>query len=179
MKLRGAIRGASVMKKSEKFGGFNKTLYLCSAFVKPTLQINVMTDIISHDAVVKAIDNECVHVTIIQSSACSGCAAKKMCSSAEAKEKDVDVFTSQASSYQVGQKVVLEGRLTDGRRAAIIAYGLPLLLMLPVLFVAIRLTGSEPLGALCALITVALCYVVIYLFFRKRLQQSFSFRIKH
>ena len=51
--------------------------------------------------------------------------------------------------------------------------------MLPVLFVAIRLTGSEPLGALCALITVALYYVVIYLFFRKRLQQSFSFRIKH
>jgi len=136
-------------------------------------------ELILHDGVVKLVDGQKVVVTILQTAACSACAAKAMCSSAEAKEKDVDVFTPQASSYQVGQKVVLEGRLTDGRRAAIIAYGLPLLLMLPVLFVAIRLTGSEPLGALCALITVALYYVVIYLFFRKRLQQSFSFRIKH
>ena len=136
-------------------------------------------ELILHDGVVKLVDGQKVVVTILQTAACSACAAKAMCSSAEAKEKDVDVFTPQASSYQVGQKVVLEGRLTDGRRAAIIAYGLPLLLMLPVLFVAIRLTDSEPLGALCALITVALYYVVIYLFFRKRLQQSFSFRIKH
>ena len=136
-------------------------------------------ELILHDGVVKLVDGQRVVVTILQTAACSACAAKAMCSSAEAKEKDVDVFTPQASLYQVGQKVVLEGRLTDGRRAAIIAYGLPLLLMLPVLFVAFRLTGSEPLGALCALITVALYYVVIYLFFRKRLQQSFSFRIKH
>ena len=137
-----------------------------------------MIQTISHDAVVKAVDSERVCVTILQSSACSGCAAKKMCNSAEAKEKDVDVFTSDASSYRVGEKVVLEGRLSDGRRAALIAYGLPLLLLLPVLFIAIRLTGSDVVGALWALGTVVLYYLVIYLFFRGKLQHSFSFRIK-
>ena len=137
-----------------------------------------MIETISHEAVVKAVEGEHVRVTIVQTAACAGCAARKMCNSAEAKEKDVDVTTLDAAPYRVGEKVVLEGRLSDGRRAAIIAYGLPLLLMLPVLFVAIRLTGSEVQGALWALLTVALYYLIIFLFFRKRLQQQFSFRIK-
>jgi len=135
--------------------------------------------VITHEGVVKSVENKRVCVTILQSSACAGCAAKAMCASAEAKEKVVDVLTADADAYRVGQKVVLEGRLSDGRRAAIIAYGLPLFLLLPVLFIATRVTGSEIQGALCALGTVALYFLVIYLAFRKRLQQSFSFRIRH
>ena len=134
--------------------------------------------VITHEGVVKSVDNECVHVTILQSSACGGCAAKALCASAEAKEKVVDVLTADAAAYRVGQKVVLEGRLSDGRRAAIIAYGLPLLLLLPVLFIATRLTNSETAGALWALGSVVLYYLVVFLFFRSRLQHTFSFRIK-
>ena len=141
------------------------------------LQKAVMIQTITHEAVIKSIDSERVCVTILQSSACSGCAAKQLCNSAEAKEKDVEVFTSDAMSYRVGEKVLLEGRLADGRRAALVAYGLPLLLLLPVLFLSVWLTGSEVLGAVWSLTTVVLYYLVIFLFFRKRLQQSFSFRI--
>ena len=137
-----------------------------------------MIQTITHEAVVKTVDSERVYVTILQSSACSGCAAKKVCNSAEAKEKDVEVFTSDSVSYRVGEKVLLEGRLSDGRKAAIIAYGLPLVLLLPVLFIVIALTGSEVQGAMWSLATVAIYYVILTLFFRKRLQQSFSFRIK-
>ena len=90
----------------------------------------------------------------------------------------VPVASADAAAYGVGQKVKLEGRLSDGRRAAIIAYGLPLLLMLPVLFFATRLSGSEKTGALWALGSVALYYIVIFLFFRGRLQQHFSFTIR-
>ena len=102
-----------------------------------------------------------------------------MCSSAEAKEKVVDVLTPDAARYGVGQEVVLQGQLSDGRMAAIIAYGLPLLLLLPTLFISIYLTGSETQGALWSLLVVALYYLFVYLFLRKRLQQRFSFRIKH
>ena len=135
------------------------------------------SEIITHEGVVKSVEDECVHIAILQSSACSGCAAKAMCSSAEAKEKEVVVKTSAAASYKVGQMVCIEGRLTDGRTAALIAYGLPLLLLLPVLYTAVTLTGSETAGALCALITVAAYYAVIAIGFRKRLQQRFSFVI--
>ena len=138
-----------------------------------------MVETISHEAIVKSIDSERVCVTILQSSACSGCAAKKMCNSAEAKEKDVEVFTSDAALYRVGERVLLEGRLADGRKAALIAYGLPLILLLPVLFLSVWLSGSEALGAVWSLATVVLYYLVLFLFFRKRLQQSFSFRISH
>ena len=100
-----------------------------------------------------------------------------MCNSAEAKEKEVEVYTSGHEAYQVGQEVMLEGRLSDGRKAAMIAYGLPLLLLLPVLFISIRLTGSDTVGALCGLGVIVLYYLCIYLFFRKRLQQQFSFAI--
>ena len=137
-----------------------------------------MIESITHEAVVKSVEGEHVRVTILQTAACAGCAARKMCNSAEAKEKDVDVCTSEATAFRVGEHVVLEGRLSDGRKAALVAYGLPLLLLLPVLFIAIRLTGSDTQGALWALGTVVLYYLVIYLFFRQRLQQSFSFRIK-
>lgn len=137
-----------------------------------------MEQVIKHNAVVKAVDAGVVRVTIVQSSACSGCAARKMCNSSEAKEKDVDVLTSNAERYRVGQEVVLEGRLSDGRYAAIVAYGLPLLLLLVILVVSIKLTGNEVQGALFALASVALYYIVIFLFFRQRLQQRFSFRIK-
>ena len=102
-----------------------------------------------------------------------------MCSSAESKEKEVEVFTADAVQYRVGQDVVLEGRLSDGRMAAFIAYGLPLLLLLPVLFLCVHLTGSELQGALWALLVVALYYLCIYLFFRDSLKNRFSFRISN
>ncbi len=135
-------------------------------------------EVITHDGVVKSIEGQHVCVTILQSSACSGCAAKSMCASAEAKEKEVVVPVPEQCMLEVGQKVLLEGRVADGRRAALIAYGLPLLLMLPVLFVALRLTGSETMGALIALAAVAVYYLCIYLFFRQRLQQRFTFRLR-
>lgn len=137
-----------------------------------------MKEIISHEAVVKAVGNEHVCVTIVQSSACSGCAARQMCNSAEAKQKDVDVYTPDASSFRVGQRVVLDGQLSDGRFAAVIAYGLPLLLLIAVLFVAIWLTGSEAIGALCSLLAVVVYYGGVYLFMRQRLQRRFSFHIR-
>lgn len=138
-----------------------------------------MTEIISHDAVVKAVGNEYVCVTIVQSSACSGCAARQLCNSAEAKEKDVDVYTPDASSYRVGQHVILDGRLSDGRYAAIVAYGVPLVLMLVVLVAGVALSDSEVVGALGALGAVLLYYLCVYLFMRQRLQRHFSFRIRN
>ena len=102
-----------------------------------------------------------------------------MCNSAEAKEKEIEVCTPEAASFRVGERVLLEGQLSDGRKAALIAYGLPLVLLLPVLFVVVYLTGSEVQGALWSLSTVAVYYLIVFLGFRKRLQQSFSFQIKN
>lgn len=136
-----------------------------------------MNETIRHSAIVKGVEGQHVRVLIVQSSACSACAARQMCNSAESKVKEVTVLTPDADSYRVGQEVLLEGRVADGRMAAIIAYGLPLLLLLPTLVLSIHLTGSETLGALTSLLAVALYYLCVYLFFRHRLQARFSFRL--
>ena len=137
-----------------------------------------MEQIIRHNAVVKAVEGQMVRVTIVQSAACGGCAARKMCNSAEAKKKDVDVLTPDAATSRVGQEVMLEGRLADGRYAALVAYGGPLVVLLVVLFAVMALTGSEMQGALWALASVAVYYLILFLCFRRSLQQRFSFEIK-
>lgn len=137
-----------------------------------------MVQTITHEAVVKEVERERVRVTILQSSACAGCAARKMCNSSEAKVKEVEVLTADAATYRAGQEVVLEGRLSDGRTAAMIAYGIPLVLLLVTLALAIGFTGSDTVGAMVALGTVALYYIAVYAFFRGQLQRRFSFAIR-
>ncbi|MBQ7442403.1 MAG: SoxR reducing system RseC family protein [Bacteroidaceae bacterium] len=136
-------------------------------------------DVIRHAGVVKAIDGQHVRVTILQATACGGCAARAMCSSAEAKEKEVDVTDDKAGTLAVGQAVWLEGRMADSRTAAIVAYGVPLLVMVAVLAATVGATGSEPLAAVLALASVAAYYAIVRLFFRQRLQRTFSFAIRH
>ncbi len=140
-----------------------------------------MTQTITHDAVVKAIERECVRVTIVQASACGGCAARQMCNSAESKEKEVEVHTPDAAMYRVGQQVVLEGRLSDARAAAFWAYGLPLIIMLVALYVTYFLTNDDRSAGAAALATLVVYYSALYLLGRKRLHQRFSFiiRAKH
>ena len=133
--------------------------------------------VISHQGVVKTIEGEHVRVSILQASACSGCAARQMCSSAEAKVKEVDILAPDAHRYRVGQEVMLEGRLSDGRMAAMIGYGIPLLLLILVLLVSVHLTNDERWAALWALLSVAFYYAFVYLFLRQRLQQRFSFQL--
>ena len=131
--------------------------------------------VIRHDGIVQSVEGERVCVRILQESACGGCAARQMCNSAEAKEKEVVVLSS--AFFVPGQHVVIEGRLSDGRMAAFVAYGLPLLLLLPVLLMGTWLLG-EVAGALCALGVVFLYYLCIYLFFRRSLQSRFEFQLK-
>lgn len=131
--------------------------------------------VIRHDGIVQSVDGELVYVRILQESACGGCAARQMCNSAEAKEKEVVVRCS--APFAPGQHVVIEGRLSDGRMAAFVAYGMPLLLLLPVLMMGTWLLG-EVAGALCSLGVVSLYYLCIYLFFRHSLQSRFEFQLK-
>ena len=126
-----------------------------------------MTQSIHHEGIVKQIDGNHILVTIMQLSACSGCAAKSMCNSAESKEKDVDVYS--------GQRVAVVGRLSDARLAAVLAYGLPLLLLVVVLLLLLHFAANETIAALGCLATVAAYYLILYLFFRRHLQSQFSF----
>lgn len=138
-----------------------------------------MAQLITHRGTVKSISGNCVRVLIVQASACSACEARNLCRSSESKEKWIDVVTDKATDYQIGEEVVVVGSLRTGFLAVLIAYVVPLLLLLVTLFVAIDVSdGNEPLSAVLALVVVILYYVLLYAL-KFRIAKKISFSIKH
>ena len=136
-----------------------------------------VTQSISHKGIVQAVEGPQVRVCILQASACSGCAAKSMCTSAESKEKVVQVVVDQPELFAAGQVVVVVGRLRDGLSAALLAYALPLIILIVVLLGVILLTGKEVMAAGCALAALVPYYLVIHAL-RHRIARRFSFHLQ-
>ena len=64
---------------------------------------------IKHLGIVENIQGSHLSVRIVQTSACAACSAKGHCSSADSKDKIIDIIDTAASSYQVGEKVMVVG----------------------------------------------------------------------
>ena len=137
-----------------------------------------MAGVIKHDGVVDSIEGECIHVRIVQASACAACGAKSLCSAAESKEKIVDVYGADVNAYQVGQQVMVEGAATMGMKAVRLAFLFPLLLLVAAVAMVMWLTGgNEAMAALGALLALTAYFLVLFAC-RKRLMNEFSFRIR-
>lgn len=114
----------------------------------------------------------------MQLSACSACEAKSLCHSAESKEKMIEVHAADAADFEVGQEVMLVGTLSQGLKAVVYAYVIPLILMLVVLFLSLLRGMDEALAALLAIGVLIPYYLIIYLM-RHHLTRKFSFTLKH
>ncbi|MCQ2195995.1 MAG: SoxR reducing system RseC family protein [Bacteroidaceae bacterium] len=136
-----------------------------------------MVETIRHQGKIEGIADGIVKVRILQSSACSGCSAAKLCQSSETKEKFVDVRVADVSSYQVGDNVVLCGSLTQGLKATWWAYALPLLLVISSVVVAFNLTQSDGIAAAVALLVLVAYYGGMYAM-RSKFEKRFSFTIE-
>lgn len=137
-----------------------------------------MAEMIKHDGVVDSIEKDCIHVRIVQASACAACGAKSLCSAAESKEKVVDVYGADTSAYVVGQFVMVEGAASMGMKAVRLAFLFPLLLLVAAVAVAMWLTGgNEAVAALSALLALTAYFLVLFAC-KGRLMNEFSFTIK-
>ena len=136
-----------------------------------------MADIIKHRGIVEKIEGSHVVVRIVQTSACSACSAKGLCNASESKEKQIDVYEVNPS-YRIGEEVVLCGSTSMGMRAVLLAFGIPVLLLLAALFITMRVTdGDALLSSIVALLAVIPYYLVIYLM-KDKLNKTFSFVIE-
>ena len=118
-----------------------------------------------------------VIVSIAQESACSTCAAAQLCQSSNNREKYMEIPCTNARSYEVGQEVSIIGELGLGLRATFFAYVIPVIILMIVLIVVSKLTGSEGWGAMAALFSLIPYYIIIYIL-REKMQRKFTFRIK-
>lgn len=142
------------------------------------VEFTIMTDIIKHRGIVENIKGTHVQVRIVQTSACSACSVKGHCNASESKEKLIDVLDMKASSYRVGEEVMLYGTTSMGMQAVLLAFGVPFLVLLVALFVSMRLTdGDELKSALVALSALIPYYLIIYMC-RGKLSKRFSFSIE-
>ena len=129
-----------------------------------------------HEGVIDSIEGQKVTVRILQVAACSGCQASRICRAAESKEKLVDVNMTGAEKLSVGQTVTVVAGERMGITAVLLAFGLPLLLLLVALIAAVAVTGSEKVAAIASLAVLIPYYVILFLC-RNRITKDFGFRI--
>lgn len=137
-----------------------------------------MAQQIRHLGTVESIEGSHLRVRIVQASACASCAGRQLCRSAESKEKIVDIEVRDAASFVLGEQVMVVGTLSQGLRAAVWAYIVPLLLILFVLAVVLWAGGGEVTAALSAFVGLTVYYLILYRL-RARLAQTFSFSCNH
>lgn len=137
-----------------------------------------MTDgVIEHTGCVVSIDGEHAVVKVLQTSACATCKAKKFCQSNENKEKLIDVFGIDGRKIEVGDVVTVCATASMGRKALLLAYVLPLLVLVGVLVIVLWITDDEPIACLAGIGALLPYYTVLYLL-KDRIQRKFVFWIK-
>lgn len=136
-----------------------------------------MSQKISHSGVIESVLDDCVKVRIVQASACAACKVAGHCNASESKVKIVDVVCGDASRYSVGQEVTVCASRDVANRALLLGFGIPFLLLIIVLFVALKITSDEGVAALTALGSLIPYYFVLWLF-RTKIQRHISFYIE-
>ena len=136
-----------------------------------------MADIIKHQGIVENINGSHLKVRIVQTSACAACSAKGHCASADTKEKVIDVTTGDASSYQLGDRVMVYGELSLGLMAVLLAFIVPFCILIISLFIFMAVWKDELSSALCSLALLIPYYYILWLN-KTRMSKRFSFSIR-
>lgn len=132
---------------------------------------------IKHLGIVENIQGSHLSVKIVQTSACAACDAKGHCSSADSKDKIIDIIDTEAARYQVGEKVMVVGEMSMGMMAVVLAFVIPFVLLIVTLFLFMALIENELYAALLSLGVLLPYYFILWLN-KTRLKQQFSFTIK-
>ena len=132
---------------------------------------------IEHSGIVERTEADKVFVRIVSHSACGTCSARQACGLAETQEKIVEVTTAAAADYAPGDAVAVGVKRRVGLLSVALAYGGALAVLLAVLLLTVGAAGwAEGPGALAALGSVALYYMVLW-FCRRKIEHTIQFTI--
>ena len=116
---------------------------------------------ICREGIVRAIDGDDVSVEVIVSSACSGCHAKSICIPSDRRQEVVIVKNTRHEVFQVGETVELLLETSAGNKAVVLAYLLPLVVLLALLFGCYALTHKELLSVGVGILGVIVYYLIL------------------
>ena len=129
---------------------------------------------ILHDGIVTAVEGDTVSVLLTPGVACAGCRAEGSCS---VYGNDVKLVKVKGNFFvHQGEKVVVSISESQGFRALLYGYILPLVIMLVSLVLCITLSLGELVSGLVA-IGILIPYYLALFIFRKMISKKFSFKI--
>ena len=116
---------------------------------------------ICREGIVRAIEGDEITVEVIVSSACSGCHAKSICIPSDRRQERITVKNTRNEQYEVGEAVELLLETSAGNKAVVLAYVLPLIVLLVLLFGCYALTHKELLSVGVGVLGVVLYYLIL------------------
>ena len=135
-------------------------------------------DCVEQKGIVIKKQEDKVIVKIEQKSTCSSCHARGACTSLDKKDKEIEIKTKDTANYNIGDEVIITISTKLGMKAVLIAFVLPLILIVLALFLSIKIFSlSQSLSALISLLVLSAYYFFLYkqnLF----LSKEFNFLIK-
>jgi len=134
------------------------------------------SNIISHEGVVTKITDDDLEIKILSQSACAACHAKNACGMGEQAEKILTVPRPKDKDFALMQRVNVRMAIGQGNKAAVLAYLIPIILLLAVLFFCLGLGLSEGISALLSVVALIPYYIILYLR-RDKLKQKFEYLI--
>ena len=149
-------------------------MYICDAILLCRVY-KIMSGNIHHAGVVERVESGIVYVRIVQQSACAACHAKALCNASESKEKIIEV-EDHSGAYEVGEQVTVWGQTSLGMQAVLLAFVVPLFIILVALIVGTELRWSETATGLSGLLLLVPYYYIMYRM-RGRLKKRFVFRL--
>ena len=132
---------------------------------------------ISHEGIVTKITDDELEIKILAQSACAACHAKSACGMGEQAEKILTVPRPKGQEFQLMQRVTVKMAVGQGNTAAVLAYLVPIILLLAVLFVCLGLGLNDGLSALISIVALIPYYIVLYLR-RDKLKKQFEYIIE-
>ena len=145
-----------------------------SRFAKSSLQN--MSESINHNGIITKIEEDTIHVRIIQKSACSGCHAQSICSASESKEKIIEV-SDCSGAFQVNEEVLLCGKSSLGLQAVVLAFVIPLIIVFTTIAFGTYMQWEETTSGLTGLLLLIPFYCILYIL-RDKLKKRFVFTLK-
>ena len=140
------------------------------------VEITNMSESINHNGRIEKIEGNAIFVRIIQQSACSGCHAQGMCGASEKKEKIIEV-NDNSGKYHVNEEVTLCGQSSLGLQAVLLAFVLPVILVVAAIVAGNYLQWDETTSGLTGLLLLVPYYCILY-FLRETLNRKFIFTLK-
>jgi sigma-E factor negative regulatory protein RseC len=131
--------------------------------------------IISHEGIVQKVDEKSVTVRITVVAACSGCHAEGSCALSGMEDKIIEIN----GSYNVkpGENVIILMKQSMGYAALVLGYILPLISVVSMLVILISISVPELIAGLISL-AILIPYYMILFFFRKKINEKFTFTLK-